>query len=70
VGFDFRLHEGKRHFFGDHPGGLNKASPYEQWKPLIEVLVNDLAGLDCEVVNCSPYTALQCIPVSDLERAL
>jgi hypothetical protein len=70
VGFDFTLHKGKRHFFGDHPGALNKASPYEQWKPLLQQLADDLAGAGCEVINCSPHTALTCFPVGDLEESL
>ena len=68
LGYDMQLApDGKRHFFGNHPGGMNRNSRYQDWiknfrraKPYIKI----------EVINCTRETALDCFPKTKLKDAL
>jgi hypothetical protein len=68
VGFDMRDIGGLSHWHGDHP---NMQRPI--WKHRIEHFKNmlpDLKERSIEVINCSPGSALDAFPMSDLVHAL
>ena len=60
VGFDMKTDKGKRHWFGDHPGHLHKASDYADWLRKYEVIARDLKKMGVECINCSMNSALEC----------
>lgn len=63
---------GRRHFFGDHPRGLNNPTPdhFSWWIGLFDSIVEPLAAAGVSVVNCTRRTALSCFPLDDLRSAL
>jgi hypothetical protein len=67
VGFDMRLVEGKRHFFGDHPKPLFNRNDYNAFIPPFK-----RAAKTCQVpiVNATPGSALDCFPMVELADAL
>lgn len=69
VGFDMRTVDGRRHWFGDHPAGLNNpnARNFADWIAAFEA---SPAPAGTEIVNCTPGSALRCYPMMDLEAAL
>lgn len=66
VGYDM----GGRHWFGDHPGHLNRASPYATFRQAFEDAAPQIAELGVEVFNCSPCSLLTCWPRADLRDLL
>lgn len=71
LGFDMKAApDGRRHWFGDHPGRMNKASPYGQWARNFEAMPPALERLGVAVINCSRETAIRAFPRVPLERAL
>lgn len=59
LGYDMSVgDDGKRHFFGDHPGNMHTGSDYSAWCPGFVPLAVDLAHEGVEVINCSRRTAL------------
>jgi len=58
------------HWFGDHPTGLNRTSPYPVFRASFEAVAPQLAEIGVEVVNCSRSSALQCFPKMTLRAAL
>lgn len=58
------------HFFGDHPGSLQRKSPYPAFRSLIGTMVKPLAALGITVVNCTLSSALECFPKQPLREAL
>lgn len=69
-GFDMREIDGKRHWFGDHPKGLNKEQPFGLWLSLFNMLVSHANARGVEIVNCTPKSALHCFKKQRLEEAL
>lgn len=70
LGLDLSRPGGKSHFFGDHPGQLNRASPYHTFRRAFEQAAPALEGLGVEVINCSSQSALRCFPHMTVEEAL
>lgn len=71
LGFDMRrAADGRRHWFGRHPGGLEKDSPYQDWIKAFRTLPPDLAAAGVTVINCTPGSALDAFPAMRLEDAL
>jgi hypothetical protein len=70
LGYDMQRTGGKSHWHGAHPGGLEKASPYNSWVKRFDVLARDLASEGVEVINCSTHTALTCFRRAKLEDVL
>lgn len=69
LGYDMTLGTaGESHWFGEHPDGL--ISPYPQMREAFDTLVEPLAALGVEVLNCSRRTALTAFPCVALEDAL
>lgn len=68
-GFDMRVVDGRRHFFGDHPAPLHMSSPYTDFIRDFETLAPELAARGIEVVNFTPGSALRCFPFASPEIA-
>ncbi len=65
LGFDMHMNTGKRHFFGDHEGKMNKDSPYHQWIQNFEYAARHLNGV--KITNSTVGSALTCFPFVALE---
>jgi len=57
LGFDMGNTHGKKHFFGDHPKGMQNGN-YSNYVPAFNQLAKDLESEGVEVVNCSRNSAL------------
>ena len=58
LGFDCKAVNGKTHWFGQHPNGLNQNQGFLTWLSNFRQLADDLIINDIEVINCSPDSAL------------
>lgn len=68
LGYDMQLGvQGKRHFFGNHPGGMNKKSDYTKWIKHFEMAKSKIPA---KIINCTPYTALNCFKKAKLRDIL
>lgn len=67
LGYDFKYSNGRKHWHGDHPGGLGNGGNFNNWALSMQMLADDLKALGVEVVNCSRQTALKCFKRSTLE---
>ena len=70
TGFDMIAHDGKTHFFGDHPKPLRNDSPYPLFRQAFNKAAPQIAALDIDVVNCTRRTALQCFRKSTMRDEL
>jgi len=61
---------GGAHFFGEHPPGLQRSSPWATFRKAFTVSAPVLAGMRVEVINCSPTSALTCYPYMEVGVAL
>jgi len=66
TGYNMRV-VGKTHFFGDHPSGLHKASPYPEFIRHFGEIDKHIA---CKIINCTPDTALHTFKKADLKETL
>ena len=65
------LHDGGgAHFFGEHPPGLQRKSPWATFRKAFTISAPILAGIGVEVINCSPTSALTCFPYMEVGDAL
>ena len=69
VGFDMRVVDGKRHFFGDHPKPCHNGADYGNFVRRFETAAARLPP-DVQIVNATPNSALRCFPMVSLEDAL
>jgi hypothetical protein len=70
LGYDCKTINGKAHWFGQHPQGLNRNQPLDEWKRNFPQLAADLEAEGVEVINCSPDTALDCFERMDIDAAI
>lgn len=70
-GMDFRKTGGESHWHGDHPAPLQNtdAEVYLGWLRHFPALVRELPA-GCEVVNCTPGSAIDCFRRATLEEEL
>lgn len=68
LGYDMQATGGRDHWHAPHPYSM--PNPYELWRRLFATLVEPLADLGVEIVNCSRETALDCVPRRPLREAL
>lgn len=68
LGYDCRVIDGKRHYFGNHPGALNKNSSYELFAKSYRSIDTKLCGL--EIVNCTPGSMIDVFPRADIAHAV
>ena len=68
LGFDCKPNDdGKLHWFGNHPGKLNKYPPFAMWHKEFKNLAADATRLRVEIINCSRDTALECFTRKTIE---
>lgn len=71
LGFDMKEgRNGRRHWFGNHPGKLNSRSSYTTWRSAFEKFSRVLDHMGIQVINCTPDSALKCFRRVPLEVAL
>jgi len=67
LGYDMAPNpDGPSHWFGEHPD--KRPSPYPEMREAFDSLVEPLAALGIEVVNCSRRTALRAFPMRTLDE--
>lgn len=69
VGFDMRIVDGKRHFFGDHPKPLTNTPHYGPFVSAFERAARKMPP-HVEILNATPDSALTCFPKVTLDEAL
>jgi len=70
IGYDMQRTKNKKHWFGNHPGKLNKPGNYKQWARNFIDLANDISRQGVEVINCTRVTALGAFKQDKLENVL
>lgn len=71
LGFDMkRGPKGERHWHPDHPAPLVQDQCFDEWIKKFGPLAADLKAAGCEVINCTPGSALTCFPMSTIEKEL
>lgn len=71
LGFDMRLgSKGERHHHPDHPAPCVQEQLFAEWIHKAEQLAKDLKAADCEVINCTPGSALPWFQMATLEEAI
>lgn len=66
LGYDM---QGKTHWHGHHPQGLNNShAHYEDWRKRMQPLAKDLEEEGVEVINATRNTALECFTRLNLEQ--
>jgi hypothetical protein len=71
LGFDMKLGpKGEKHWHLDHPSPLMQGMCFGDWLHKFNFLAVDLKKEGCEVVNCTPGSALTCFPMSTIEKEL
>jgi hypothetical protein len=70
LGYNMGPVNGRTHFFGDHPSGLNNRSPYAAFVRAYDSLVAPLQAAGVTVVNATPDTKLTCFTRVTLDAAL
>lgn len=70
VGFDMRMTDGRRHFFGEHPQGLRSTQQgYSIWPDRFAKAAAAMPAT-LRIVNCTPGSALTCFERVDLRQVL
>lgn len=71
LGFDMKLGpKGEKHWHPNHPSPLMQGQTFGDWLHKLNHLAVDLKKAGCEVVNCTPGSALTCFPMSTIEKEL
>lgn len=66
LGYDMQAKD-KKHFFGDHPSGLDRQSEYERW---VKKMHEAAPLITAKVINCSRESAIKCFPRMPLSEAI
>lgn len=71
LGYDMKKgSNNERHWFGNHPQGLHKESPYWMWLQAFKVAAAQTTELGLTIINCSRDTAIKWIPRAKLQEIL
>lgn len=72
LGFDMRLGpNGEKHHHPDHPEPCVQAMTLHEWSFKLEKVARDFREkTQCEVINCTPGSALTCFPMKDWREVL
>lgn len=62
--------EEDKHFFGDHPEGLDINSPYDSWVRSFMIAAPSVNDFDAIVYNCTGGGNLKCFPSAKIEEVL
>lgn len=68
LGFDMQATGGRRHYFGNHPGAMNKEHPYRIWLAAFDEAARLHPELD--IINATRETALIGWPRMTIDEAL
>lgn len=66
LGFDMH----GTHWHGKHVRGLNNCHPFGQWIKAFNRMAKDFEKTDCEVINCTPDSALECFKKQELRQTI
>lgn len=61
---------GRLHWHPDHPKPCVQNMPFKEWLFKSVALARDLKAAGCEVINCTPGSALTVWPMSTIEKEL
>lgn len=67
VGYNMQKIGGERHFFGEHPEGLSRNSPYDKFVSAFTSIEEPIRNI---IVNCTPDSALTMFRYNDLKEEL
>lgn len=70
LGCDMREVGGKKHWHPDHPKPCVQNMPFKEWLFKSVALARDLKAAGCEVINCTPGSAITVWPMSTIEKEL
>jgi hypothetical protein len=70
LGFDMRDVDGRKHWHADHPSPCVQKHQFGEWIHKFKKLAEELKAADCEVVNCTPGSALNWFRMSTIEKEL
>lgn len=70
LGFDMQAAGRRRHWFGDHPGELNRDSDYAGWVLRMNEAAQGAKDARVEIINCSRVSALTAYPRARLADCL
>ncbi len=71
LGFDMKAApDGRRHWHDEHPKPLVQVSQFAEWLHKFAALADDLKAAGCDVVNCTPDSALTCFRRGNLQEEL
>lgn len=65
IGYDMRLVDNKKHWFGEHPRPLQ--TDYKKWLPGFKTIAEQNL---VEIINCTPNSALTCFRAGTLQEIL
>jgi hypothetical protein len=68
IGYDMKCTGGKTHWFGEHP--IRQEKQYATFLTKFETLVQPLANIGVDVINCTRETALLSFPRKPLREVL
>jgi hypothetical protein len=67
VGYNMKMVNNSRHFFGEHPGRMKKDSPYDLFIHNYKSIQPEIQPM---IINCTDNSALNCFKKMDLKEAL
>ncbi len=70
IGLDLAVIGGRTHWFGTHPGKLERNSPYASFRKEFMVAAPQIERAGIEVVNCSLLSTLACFPKMTVAEAV
>lgn len=70
LGFDMQEVGGAKHWHPDHPAPLVQRLLFREWLHKSTILARELREAGCEVVNCTPGSALTVFRSSAIEKEL
>lgn len=69
LGYDMKFPGGKSHWHGGHPVKHPEAA-YSRYARNFKTMVPQLAKMGCEVINCTPDSAIDAFPRGEIESVL
>lgn len=71
LGYDCGVPGNKRHFFGDHPPGLQQhVSLFPTWRAAFDTMAEPMRALGIDVINCSRSTSINAFRRAALAEVL
>lgn len=71
LGFDMKNGpNGEKHHHPDHPAPMVQGQCFDEWLLKAGRVAADIAKTNCEVINCTPGSAMKCFPMKDWREVL